>query len=99
MPQSVVGDKTFDSNEDGLAHVGMLPGLIAGLESQGLTSPIGISVPSRMAYARRRMRCMAVARSSAATANKVVAFCTYRHAVPRADLEPAGQLGVGVAVP
>ncbi len=32
MDRSVVGQKTFDFNEDGLAHVGMLPDLIADLE-------------------------------------------------------------------
>jgi microsomal dipeptidase-like Zn-dependent dipeptidase len=37
MDRSVVGDKTFDYNTDGLAHVGMLPDLIADLERLGLT--------------------------------------------------------------
>ena len=37
MKQSVVGDKTFDINTDGLAHVGMLPDFIADLQAQGIT--------------------------------------------------------------
>jgi microsomal dipeptidase-like Zn-dependent dipeptidase len=37
MNQSVVGEKTFDINTDGLAHVGMLPDFIADLETQGIT--------------------------------------------------------------
>lgn len=32
-----VGDRTFDFNVDGLAHVGMLPDLIADWQAQGLT--------------------------------------------------------------
>jgi hypothetical protein len=38
MGKSVVGKKTFDFNNDGLAHVGMLPDLIADLERLGLTA-------------------------------------------------------------
>jgi microsomal dipeptidase-like Zn-dependent dipeptidase/lysophospholipase L1-like esterase len=37
MSRSVVGPKAFDFNRDGLAHVGMLPDLIADLEAMGLT--------------------------------------------------------------
>lgn len=37
MHQSVVGNRTFDFNLDGLAHIGLLPDLIADLESQGVT--------------------------------------------------------------
>jgi hypothetical protein len=37
MDQSVVGQKTFDFNNDGLAHVGLLPDLIADWQAQGLT--------------------------------------------------------------
>jgi microsomal dipeptidase-like Zn-dependent dipeptidase len=37
MDRSVIGDKTFDINTDGLAHVGMLPDFIADLEAQGVT--------------------------------------------------------------
>lgn len=33
MERSVVGHKTFDFNTDGLAHIGMLPDLIADLEN------------------------------------------------------------------
>ncbi|NUU19617.1 hypothetical protein HP550_20430 [Cellulomonas humilata] len=36
MGRSVVGQKVFDLNTDGLAHIGMLPDLIADLENQGL---------------------------------------------------------------
>jgi microsomal dipeptidase-like Zn-dependent dipeptidase len=38
LPQSVVGEKTFDFNEDGLAHIGLLPDFIADLEQLGLTA-------------------------------------------------------------
>jgi microsomal dipeptidase-like Zn-dependent dipeptidase len=37
MDRSVVGEKTFDFNFDGLAHVGMLPDLIADFQAQGLS--------------------------------------------------------------
>jgi len=37
MDRSVVGEETFDFNSDGLAHVGMLPDLIADFEAQGLS--------------------------------------------------------------
>ncbi|MGH3998670.1 MAG: membrane dipeptidase, partial [Pseudonocardiaceae bacterium] len=37
MERSVIGDKAFDINTDGLAHVGMLPDFIADLEAQGIT--------------------------------------------------------------
>ena len=37
MSRSVVGSKAFDFNRDGLAHVGMLPDLIADLQAMGLT--------------------------------------------------------------
>ena len=37
MGPSVVGNKTFDYNVDGLAHVGLLPDFIADLEAQGVT--------------------------------------------------------------
>src|SRR5215210_2653064 len=33
----VVGRKTFDFNDDGLAHVGMLPDLIADFQAMGLS--------------------------------------------------------------
>lgn len=33
MDRSVVGQQTFDLNEDGLAHIGMLPDLVAELEN------------------------------------------------------------------
>jgi microsomal dipeptidase-like Zn-dependent dipeptidase len=36
MNRSVVGQKTFDFNVEGLAHVGMLPDLIADFEAMGL---------------------------------------------------------------
>lgn len=36
LPMSVVGDKIFDLNYDGLAHVGMLPDFIADWQAQGL---------------------------------------------------------------
>jgi microsomal dipeptidase-like Zn-dependent dipeptidase len=36
MAHSIVGNKKFDFNDDGLAHVGMLPDLIADLEVMGL---------------------------------------------------------------
>ncbi|HET9451879.1 MAG TPA: membrane dipeptidase, partial [Aggregicoccus sp.] len=36
LGRSVVGQKTFDVNEDGLAHVGMLPDFIADLRVQGV---------------------------------------------------------------
>jgi microsomal dipeptidase-like Zn-dependent dipeptidase len=35
--RSVIGQRTFDINEDSLAHVGMLPDWIADVQSQGLT--------------------------------------------------------------
>ena len=35
--RSMVGQKTFDFNNDGLAHVGMLPDLIADFKALGLT--------------------------------------------------------------
>jgi hypothetical protein len=38
MDRCVVGNKTFDINVDGLAHIGMLPDLIADLEVLGLTT-------------------------------------------------------------
>jgi hypothetical protein len=37
MSRSVVGQKTFDFNFDGLAHVGMLPDLIADFQAMGLS--------------------------------------------------------------
>jgi microsomal dipeptidase-like Zn-dependent dipeptidase len=37
MDRSIIGERTFDINQDGLAHVGMLPDWIADVESQGLT--------------------------------------------------------------
>jgi microsomal dipeptidase-like Zn-dependent dipeptidase len=37
MDRSVIGERTFDINEDSLAHVGMLPDWIADVQSQGLT--------------------------------------------------------------
>jgi microsomal dipeptidase-like Zn-dependent dipeptidase len=37
MPKSVIGQKTFDINVDGPAHVGMLPDFIADWQAQGLT--------------------------------------------------------------
>ncbi len=37
MDRSVVGNRTFDINEDGLAHIGMLPDFIADLQQLGLT--------------------------------------------------------------
>jgi microsomal dipeptidase-like Zn-dependent dipeptidase len=38
MDKSVVGEKTFDFNDDGLAHIGLLPDFIADLERLGLTA-------------------------------------------------------------
>ena len=38
MDRSVVGNKVFDINEDGLAHVGMFPDFIADLQQIGLTN-------------------------------------------------------------
>jgi hypothetical protein len=38
MDRSVVGDKTFDINSDGLAHVGILPDLIADFQAMDLTA-------------------------------------------------------------
>ncbi|ETK33348.1 hypothetical protein MPTA5024_24620, partial [Microbispora sp. ATCC PTA-5024] len=40
MDRSVVGDRAFDINTDGLAHVGMLPDFIADLEAQGITGKL-----------------------------------------------------------
>jgi microsomal dipeptidase-like Zn-dependent dipeptidase len=37
MDRSIIGQKTFDISEDGLAHVGMLPDFIADVEQLGLT--------------------------------------------------------------
>jgi microsomal dipeptidase-like Zn-dependent dipeptidase len=37
MDRSVVGEKTFDFNVDGLAHIGMLPDLIADFQAMGLS--------------------------------------------------------------
>ena len=37
MGHSVVGQKTFDFNVDGLAHIGMLPDFIADLQAMGLS--------------------------------------------------------------
>jgi hypothetical protein len=34
----VVGEKTFDINNDGLAHIGMLPDMIAEFKALGLTN-------------------------------------------------------------
>ncbi|MET0402367.1 MAG: membrane dipeptidase [Cystobacter sp.] len=38
LERSTVGNKVFDINEDGLAHVGLLPDFIADLHRQGLRS-------------------------------------------------------------
>ena len=40
MDRSVIGEKTFDIDTDGLAHVGMLPDFIADLEAQGVTGEL-----------------------------------------------------------
>ena len=40
MDRSVIGEKTFDINNDGLAHIGMLPDFIADLEAQGVTGEL-----------------------------------------------------------
>jgi microsomal dipeptidase-like Zn-dependent dipeptidase len=37
MDHSVIGQRTFDINEDSLAHVGMLPDWVEDVQSQGLT--------------------------------------------------------------
>jgi hypothetical protein len=37
LNRSVVGQKTFDFNVDGLAHMGMLPDLIEDFKALGLT--------------------------------------------------------------
>ena len=37
MDRSVISQRTFDVNDDSLAHVGMLPDWIADVQSQGLT--------------------------------------------------------------
>jgi microsomal dipeptidase-like Zn-dependent dipeptidase len=37
MERSSAGSREFDINVDGLAHIGMLPDLVADLQSQGLT--------------------------------------------------------------
>lgn len=37
MDRSVIGQKTFDVNTEGLAHIGMLPDFIADLQAQGIT--------------------------------------------------------------
>jgi len=37
MDRSVIGEKAFDVNTEGLAHVGMLPDFIADLQAQGIT--------------------------------------------------------------
>jgi microsomal dipeptidase-like Zn-dependent dipeptidase len=37
LEQSQMGNKTFDFNVDGLAHIGMLPDLIADWQAQGLS--------------------------------------------------------------
>jgi microsomal dipeptidase-like Zn-dependent dipeptidase len=36
MSRSVIGQKTFDLNTDGLAHVGMLPDMIADFQAMGM---------------------------------------------------------------
>jgi len=38
MDRSQIGDKTFDINTDGLAHVGMLPDFVACLSALGVTN-------------------------------------------------------------
>jgi microsomal dipeptidase-like Zn-dependent dipeptidase len=48
MGRSVIGEKTFDVNVEGLAHVGMLPDLIADLQAQGL-SPADLDPLTRSA--------------------------------------------------
>jgi microsomal dipeptidase-like Zn-dependent dipeptidase len=40
MDRSVVGQKAFDINTDGLAHVGMLPDFVADLEAMGITGQL-----------------------------------------------------------
>jgi microsomal dipeptidase-like Zn-dependent dipeptidase len=40
MDMSILGQKTFDFNVEGLAHVGMLPDLVADLEAQGITGTL-----------------------------------------------------------
>jgi microsomal dipeptidase-like Zn-dependent dipeptidase len=37
MDRSIIGEKTFDINTEGLAHIGMLPDFIADLQAQGIT--------------------------------------------------------------
>lgn len=39
ITKSVVGLKTFDLNDDGLAHMGMLPDLIADMQALGVRAP------------------------------------------------------------
>lgn len=38
MDRSTAGNRTFDINTDGVAHIGMLPDLIADLQEMGLTA-------------------------------------------------------------
>ncbi|MDQ1920724.1 membrane dipeptidase [Massilia pseudoviolaceinigra] len=39
LGRSKIGERTFDINGDGLAHIGMLPDFIADLRTQGLRQP------------------------------------------------------------
>jgi microsomal dipeptidase-like Zn-dependent dipeptidase len=39
ITKSVIGNKTFDFNEEGLAHIGMLPDLIADMQALGVRAP------------------------------------------------------------
>ena len=52
MPKSVIGQKTFGINVDGLAHVGMLPDFIADWQAQGLAEDgLGPLLRSASGYA------------------------------------------------
>jgi hypothetical protein len=36
MDRSLLGQRSFDFNDDGLAHVGLLPDMIASLQAMGV---------------------------------------------------------------
>lgn len=52
LPQYTFGNKTWNFNTDGLAHVGMLPDFIADLQAQGLGSRLGPLFNSVEAYVK-----------------------------------------------
>ncbi len=50
LDRSIVGSQSFDFNEDGLAHVGMIPDMVEDLRSQGLTAQLDPLFRSAEAY-------------------------------------------------